>query len=81
MLERMNDIVKRNDLCVLATVSEGKPHCSLMSYVSDEEGDEIYMISHKQKKKYANLMETPFVSLLMTPGRRRNVKAGLILKL
>lgn len=29
MLEKMKDIVKANDLCVLATVSEGKPHCSL----------------------------------------------------
>ena len=57
MLERMKDIVRRNDLCVLATVSGGKPHCSLMSYLSDEKGLEIYMVSHKQTKKYANLME------------------------
>ena len=65
MLERMRDMVKKNDLCVLATVSEGKPHCSLMSYVSDERGQEIYMISHKQTKKYVNLMENPTVSLLI----------------
>jgi len=65
MLEKMKDIVKGNDLCVLATVSEGKPHCSLMSYISDEEGREIYLISHKQTKKYLNLMENPTVSLLI----------------
>ena len=65
MLEKMKDIVKSNDLCVLATVSEGKPHCSLMSYISDEEGHEIYLISYKQTKKYANLMENPTVSLLI----------------
>lgn len=65
MIEKMKDIVKANDLCVLATVSEGKPHCSLMSYLSDEEGHEIYLISHKQTKKYANLMENPTVSLLI----------------
>jgi general stress protein 26 len=65
MLEKMKDIVKGNDLCVLATVSEGKPHCSLMSYISDEEGHEVYLISHKQTKKYANLMENPTVSLLI----------------
>ena len=81
MLGKMKDIVKANDLCVLATVSEGKPHCSLMSYVSDEEGDEIYMISHKQTKKYANLMANPIVSLLIDTreeekGQRRiDVKA------
>ena len=65
MLEQMKDIVKANDLCVLATVSEGKPHCSLMSYISDEEGQEIYLISNKETKKYSNLMENPTVSLLI----------------
>jgi len=81
MLEKMKDIVKGNDLCVLATVSEGKPHCSLMSYISDEEGHEIYLISHKQTKKYSNLMENPTVSLLIDTreekkGQRRiDIKA------
>ena len=81
MLERMKDIVKANDLCVLATVSEGKPHCSLMSYVTDEEGREIYLISHRQTKKYFNLMENPIVSLLIDTreeekGQRRiDIKA------
>jgi general stress protein 26 len=65
MIQKMKEIFKGNDLCVLATVSEGKPHCSLMSYISDEEGHEIYLISHKQTKKYANLMENPTVSLLI----------------
>jgi nitroimidazol reductase NimA-like FMN-containing flavoprotein (pyridoxamine 5'-phosphate oxidase superfamily) len=81
MLEKMKDIVKANDLCVLATVSEGKPHCSLMSYVSDEGGREIYLISHRQTKKYFNLMKNPTVSLLIDTreeekGQRRiDVKA------
>jgi len=65
MLGKMKNIIKENDLCVLATVSEGKPHCSLMSYISDEEGREIYLISHKQTRKYSNLMENPTISLLI----------------
>jgi nitroimidazol reductase NimA-like FMN-containing flavoprotein (pyridoxamine 5'-phosphate oxidase superfamily) len=65
MLEKMKNIVKGNGLCVLATVSEGKPHCSLMSYITDEEAREIYLISHRQTKKYFNLMENPAVSLLI----------------
>ena len=52
MLEKMKDIVKANNLCVLATVS-------------DEEGREIYLISHRQTKKYFNLMGNPAVSLLI----------------
>jgi nitroimidazol reductase NimA-like FMN-containing flavoprotein (pyridoxamine 5'-phosphate oxidase superfamily) len=65
MLEKMKALAKGNDLCVLATVSEGKPHCSLMSYISDEEVREIYLASHKKTKKYANLMGNPTVSLLI----------------
>jgi general stress protein 26 len=81
MLEKMKGIVKGNDLCVLATVSEGSPHCSLMSYISDEEGREIYLISQRQTRKYLNLIENPTVSLLIDTrekekgGRRNYIKA------
>lgn len=65
MLDKMKEIIRRNDLCVLATVSEGRPHCSLMSYVSDEEVREIYMVSQKESRKYLNLIRNPSVSLLI----------------
>jgi len=80
MLEKMKDIVKENDLCVLATVSEGRPHCSLMSYISDEEGHEVYLISHKQTKKYANLMENPTVSLLIDTREEEKGKRRVYIK-
>ena len=81
MLEKIKDIVKKNDLCVLATISGGDAHCSLMSYVSDDECHEIYMISHKKSKKYSNLIANPSVSLLIDTreedrdNRRSDVKA------
>ncbi len=65
MLDKMKEIIRKNDLCVLATVSEDRPHCSLMSYVSDEEVTEIYMVSQKESRKYLNLMRNPVVSLLI----------------
>jgi general stress protein 26 len=80
MLDKMKDIVKTNDLCVLATVSEGKPHCSLMSYISDEEGQEIYLISHKQTKKYSNLIENPTVSLLIDTREEEKGKRRVYVK-
>jgi nitroimidazol reductase NimA-like FMN-containing flavoprotein (pyridoxamine 5'-phosphate oxidase superfamily) len=80
MLEKMKDIVKANDLCVLATVSEGKPHCSLMSYISDEEGKEVYLISHKQTKKYGNLMENPTVSLLIDTREEEKSQRRIYIK-
>jgi nitroimidazol reductase NimA-like FMN-containing flavoprotein (pyridoxamine 5'-phosphate oxidase superfamily) len=65
MLEKMKNLVKRNDLCVLATVSNGKPHCSLMSYMSDEEVREVYMVSQKETQKFLSLIQNPEVSLLI----------------
>jgi nitroimidazol reductase NimA-like FMN-containing flavoprotein (pyridoxamine 5'-phosphate oxidase superfamily) len=81
MLEAMKDIIRKNDLCVLATVSEGEPHCSLMSYVSDETGYEIYLVSRRDTKKYLNMTQNSSVSLLIdnreekTGQVRSNIKA------
>jgi len=65
MIEKMKSLVREKDTCVLATVSEGKPHCSLMSYVADPECREIYMVTHRQTKKYRNLEGNAAVSLLI----------------
>lgn len=65
MLNKMKTLVKEKDICVLATVSGNKPYCSLMAYASNDEGTEIYMVSHKNTQKYRNLMENPNVSLLI----------------
>ena len=64
-IEKIKEIVRGNDLCVLATVSGGEPHCSLMAYCANEEGHTIYLASHTETKKYANVMENPLVSLLI----------------
>lgn len=80
MLEKMKEIVKGNDLCVLATVSEGRPHCSLMSYISDEEGQEVYLVSHKETKKYSNLIENPIVSLLIDTREEEKGQGRICIK-
>lgn len=61
----MKALIKQKDICVLATVSENKPHCSLMAYTTDDECLEIYMVTNKLTKKYRNLTENPLVSLLI----------------
>jgi len=61
----MKALAKQKDICVLATVSGGNPHCSLMAYATDEDCREIYMVTGKGTKKYKNLIENPSVSLLI----------------
>lgn len=65
MIELMKRLAKENDICVLATVSGEKPHCSLMAYTTDDDCGEIYMATHRGTKKFKNLMENPSVSLLI----------------
>jgi nitroimidazol reductase NimA-like FMN-containing flavoprotein (pyridoxamine 5'-phosphate oxidase superfamily) len=65
MLEKMKALAREKDICVLATISGTKPHCSLMAYVTDDDCREIYMITHRRTTKYQNLLENPNVSLLM----------------
>jgi len=80
MLETMKDIIRKNDLCVLATVSEGAPHCSLMSYVSDDAGHEIYLVSQRETKKYLNMMQNPPVSLLIDNREEKTGQARSAIK-
>ncbi|MDD4240543.1 MAG: pyridoxamine 5'-phosphate oxidase family protein [Smithellaceae bacterium] len=77
----IRELIQSGKTCVLATVSEGQPHCSLMSYAADENGREIYMATLKNTKKYKNLVVNPSVSLLIdsreagSPGRQGTTRA------
>jgi len=76
MLDEMKTLVKTNDLCVLATCSGHRPHCSLMAYVTDVERRIFYMVTHKATRKYANMMENPNVCLLIDTRAEANVRPG-----
>jgi nitroimidazol reductase NimA-like FMN-containing flavoprotein (pyridoxamine 5'-phosphate oxidase superfamily) len=65
MRKDIRDLIQSNHVCVLATVSDGKPHCSLMTYIADTDSREIYMITQRETKKYRNLEGNPSVSLLI----------------
>jgi len=77
VIQKMKALVRAKDSCVLATVSSGKPHCSLMSYITDPECREIFMVTHSHTRKYKNLQENPCVSLLIdTREEDRNLAVG-----
>ncbi|MDH3356012.1 MAG: pyridoxamine 5'-phosphate oxidase family protein [Desulfobacteraceae bacterium] len=65
MLEKMKNFVRKKNICVLATVSDHKPYCSLMAYITDATCEEIYMVTHKNTTKFNNLQNNPSVSLLI----------------
>jgi nitroimidazol reductase NimA-like FMN-containing flavoprotein (pyridoxamine 5'-phosphate oxidase superfamily) len=81
VLETMKALIRAKDLCVLATASDNRPHCSLMAYASNEDCREIYMVTHRASTKYRNLMQNPSASLLIdtreedSPERRSTARA------
>lgn len=76
MLERMKSILKQNDMCVLATCRDNKPHCSLMAYITDPECRTIYMVTERNTQKWKNLMYNPHVSLMVDTRMDRETEAG-----
>jgi nitroimidazol reductase NimA-like FMN-containing flavoprotein (pyridoxamine 5'-phosphate oxidase superfamily) len=81
MRDRIKAFLKEKDMCVLATTLEGKPHCSLMAYMTDEAAEWIYMVTHRGTTKYANLLANEQVSILVDnrceglPADRAVIKA------
>jgi nitroimidazol reductase NimA-like FMN-containing flavoprotein (pyridoxamine 5'-phosphate oxidase superfamily) len=65
MLKKMKELIRKKNICVLATVSGDKPYCSLMAYITDKSCEEIYMVTHKNTTKFKNLQNNPWVSLLV----------------
>ncbi|MBW2515274.1 MAG: pyridoxamine 5'-phosphate oxidase family protein, partial [Deltaproteobacteria bacterium] len=65
MLTEMKDLARQKDICVLATVAGQKPYCSLMAYVTDDNCEKIYMVTHRNSTKYQNMLKNPAVSLLI----------------
>ena len=77
MHEEIERVIQQKDICVLATVSENEPYCSLMNYVASDDCREIYMVTQKSTQKYRNLNANHSVSLLVDtreeyPGPRRS---------
>ena len=75
MLKEMKAFAKEKNICVLATITGDKPYCSLMAYVTDENCEEIYMVTLRNTQKYKNLTENPAVSLLID-NREKSPRSG-----
>ena len=65
MLEEMKALAREKNSCVLATIVDRKPYCSLMAYVTNSACTEIYMVTHRNTQKFQNLDANPAVSLMI----------------
>jgi len=59
------EILRRNNICTLATSSPGgKPEASTMLY-AETEGGNLYMYCFKDTRKFPNLVENPRASIVI----------------
>ncbi|WP_050738500.1 pyridoxamine 5'-phosphate oxidase family protein [Acetobacterium bakii] len=65
MLEKVEKILRENTLCVLCTEGGGKPYCSLMTYIPNDDLRVLYMVSTLASRKFKNLLANPRVSVLV----------------
>ena len=63
--EKIRNLIRKQNTCVLATASNNRPYCSLMAYASNTTCDEIYLMTLNEGRKYQNMCENPAVSLLI----------------
>jgi nitroimidazol reductase NimA-like FMN-containing flavoprotein (pyridoxamine 5'-phosphate oxidase superfamily) len=74
-LDKMKNLLKTGDLCVLATCAEGNPHCSLMAYITNGAVTTVYMVTLKQTQKYRNFLQNPQASLLVDTRQEQPLPA------
>ena len=62
----MREMLGRQGMGVLATLGpEEQPHCSLMCYVTDHDGQRLFLLTAADTQKYRNILEHPRVSFLV----------------
>lgn len=64
-LERMQELIRKQDMCVLTTVQGKDPHASLMAYLPDAQCRRLYLVTSRRTRKFQNLLQNPKVSLLV----------------
>lgn len=65
MLTIAKKMLEENNLCVLATCSNNLPNSSLMHYIYDSAGRNIFMLTLRGSVKHTNIAANPQVSLLI----------------
>lgn len=76
MLAKLETILRENSLCVLCTEAAGKPYCSLMTYLPNDDLSLLYLVATEESRKYQNLLANPRVSLLVDTRQNRGTAAG-----
>ena len=65
MRDDIQRLIQSRRHCVLATVADGLPYCSLMAYAASGDCTRFFMATHRHTRKFRNIINNPRVSLLI----------------
>jgi len=71
MLDTIKELIRQNDLCVLATTGPTGPHTSLMAYTASSDGSRIFLVTPKNTLKYENMIRDARVSIMIDSRDKR----------
>ena len=63
--QRLRELFDSQNLAVLATHTAGQPYASLVAFVATEDLRQIYFVTPKTTRKFANLSQDPRVAVLI----------------
>lgn len=65
MEKEIRALAASQDVLVLATCAQGRPHTSLMAYAAEEDARTFYMVTRTDSRKWSNVTANAEVSLLI----------------
>ena len=71
-MEVVRNVLKTQNLGVLATFGEQYPYTSLVGFVEGEDEKNIIFPTSKKTRKYTNLTRRPEISILINTGENRH---------
>jgi nitroimidazol reductase NimA-like FMN-containing flavoprotein (pyridoxamine 5'-phosphate oxidase superfamily) len=70
--QRLRELFDSQNLAVLATHNEGQPYASLVAFVTTEDLKQIYFVTPKTTRKFANLSKDDRVAVLVNSSTNQN---------
>jgi nitroimidazol reductase NimA-like FMN-containing flavoprotein (pyridoxamine 5'-phosphate oxidase superfamily) len=65
MHKKINELIRGQNICVLATSRDNVPHASLMAFTASDDCSMFFMATYRETAKFANIQANPAVSLLL----------------
>ena len=71
--ERLQQLFETQQLAVVATSSSGQPYASLVAYVASADLRQLFFITSRATRKFANLKDDSRVSMLINSSTNTEV--------